>query len=42
VIRISRLSIQPPAAPAIRPMSPPMNNPTATTTSAANQLARMP
>jgi hypothetical protein len=42
VMRISNESIQPPDAPAISPTSPPIARPTATTTSAANQLDRAP
>ena len=41
-MRISRLSTQPPAAPATRPIAPPMTTPEAMTSSAANQLVRMP
>ncbi len=41
-MRIRIASIQPPAAPAISPMSPPMMTPDATTASAPNQLVCMP
>ena len=43
VMRIRRIeSTQPPVAPAINPMVPPMSRPIATTTSALSQLTWMP
>src|ERR1700716_1797741 len=42
VIRINRLSTQPPAAPEISPITPPNSSPMSTTARAANQLARTP